>query len=762
MATTVDTLLVRIEADMSDVRRDLRRLENQTKSTQSNISRSLGRMGGAFQAIIGGVLVAQLARGTVALVNFASDMEEMSAMSEAVFGKFIGSVRQQLDEFGNSVGRSRFELEAMAASVQDTFVPLGFARGEAADLSVQLTKLAVDVASFKNELDTTVMNAFQSALVGNHEAVRRFGIVITQADLKNELFRMGIKKNIDEVSAQTKVTARLNLIMAGTVDAQGDAAKTAESFANRSRALKGELDELANDIGVKLLPVAKDLLNNIISLTEGFRRFMKAFGVGLNLDEQIFALGQEITVLKEELVVLDRIIAKGNDGTGRMAAAMTKASIASKRLREANKEISDLLDQRLAKDKEVTEETDNQADATENLNGKLSDSQKFIQQLTQSNEILALQRFDATEFAIASKEAEHELGEEYTENKEKIDGLIKSNIELNKQIDLQTKAKERLQEIEDARQSQQDAEKERLDDLIEKNAILQARIDGATDAEIRRLQMAFDSGEAGLSEDVRAQLDILDENTAKLDKKNQAQELAADLIASTKTEEEKLREQQELLNQALAEGGLQTDVFNQANAALEQKLKEMEPSFKAFKAAAEQAADSVADSLADGLMEGKLSLDSFQDIFKDFVKQLIKEAIKTFIIKQILGAATGGFGFGFGGGGSLPAGDTTFAAFAKGGRIPSRASGGPVLVGERGPELFIPNSAGVIRNNHDTMNMMGGARQPVVNQTININTGVAPTVRAEVMSMMPRIKQETIGAMIDGKKRGNAVAKAFG
>ena len=48
------------------------------------------------------------------------------------------------------------------------------------------------------------------------------------------------------------------------------------------------------------------------------------------------------------------------------------------------------------------------------------------------------------------------------------------------------------------------------------------------------------------------------------------------------------------------------------------------------------------------------------------------------------------------------------------------------------------------------------------NQTINVTTGVAQTVRAEVMSMMPRIKQETISAMIDGKKRGNAVAKAFG
>ena len=125
---------------------------------------------------------------------------------------------------------------------------------------------------------------------------------------------------------------------------------------------------------------------------------------------------------------------------------------------------------------------------------------------------------------------------------------------------------------------------------------------------------------------------------------------------------------------------------------------------------------------------------------------------------------TGGF---FGGGGAVGSGSSSMTftsasdSFAGGGRIRARASGGPVLVGERGPELFIPHSSGVIRNNHDTMNMMGGGNQPVVNQTINIDAGVSQTVRAEVISMMPRIKQETIAAMMDGKRRGTSISKVF-
>ena len=114
----------------------------------------------------------------------------MQAKSSVVFGQFTDDVRASLNQFANEVGRSSFELEEMASTIQDTFVPMGFARGEAADLSVQLAKLATDVASFNNASDAETMRAFQSALVGNHETVRRFGVVITEATIQQELMRM--------------------------------------------------------------------------------------------------------------------------------------------------------------------------------------------------------------------------------------------------------------------------------------------------------------------------------------------------------------------------------------------------------------------------------------------------------------------------------------------------------------------------------------------------------------------------------------------
>ncbi|MEK9699629.1 MAG: hypothetical protein VW270_27875, partial [Candidatus Poseidoniales archaeon] len=178
-----------------------------------------------------------------------------------------------------------------------------------------------------------------------------------------------------------------------------------------------------------------------------------------------------------------------------------------------------------------------------------------------------------------------------------------------------------------------------------------------------------------------------------------------------------------------------------------------------------QAGDAVAESLADGLVEGKLQLDDFLDIFKSFIKDLIKEAIKTYLIKKLLGSVFGGGGFGFGGGGGGNITPTGGSGFAGGGAVRGFAAGGsaPMLVGERGPELFVPHSAGSIKNNMDTKNILGSAGQGVVvNQTINVDAGVAQTVRAEMLSMLPAIKQDTLQAVVDARRRGGSFASAFG
>jgi len=226
------------------------------------MSKAAGGLLSSFGGLVaGGILLAagrQVVQFGAAAIAASSRVEEMTSKFNVVFGEAAPRASKALEEFGAAVNRSRYDLQEMAASVQDTFVPLGFARTEASKMSVALVRLATDVASFNNAADITVMQDFQSALVGNHETVRKYGIVISEATIKQELAKMGAEGLTGAALEQAKVQARLNLILAGTSDAQGDAARTADSYANVSRGLEAAMLDLKVAIGDGLVPAMKD------------------------------------------------------------------------------------------------------------------------------------------------------------------------------------------------------------------------------------------------------------------------------------------------------------------------------------------------------------------------------------------------------------------------------------------------------------------------------------------------------------------------
>ena len=249
---------------------------------KDSASRNIGvvnRSLGGLATVAGGMIMAQLLTGVATgiakigssmakLVSLGSGAEEMMGKFNVVFGEYATQTIRELDDMTDAMGRSKFEAREFAASFQDTFVPLGFARDEAAKFSKQLTELTYDVASFQNSLEPDVARDFQSAMVGNHETVRKYGIVITQVSLEQELLNMGIAGGLKTATEQQKVLARLNIIMAGTADAHGDAIRTAGSWANQTRRLRATLSDLGTELGSRLLPVLTPLVKTIGDLVE--------------------------------------------------------------------------------------------------------------------------------------------------------------------------------------------------------------------------------------------------------------------------------------------------------------------------------------------------------------------------------------------------------------------------------------------------------------------------------------------------------------
>jgi hypothetical protein len=196
-----------------------------------------------------------------------------------------------------------------------------------------------------------------------------------------------------------------------------------------------------------------------------------------------------------------------------------------------------------------------------------------------------------------------------------------------------------------------------------------------------------------------------------------------------------------LNGKTLEEMGYKTEDVRKALKRLSTESETTQESIDIFAGVIASASQAFTTDFVNSLMAGESALESFNDFAKNLVSQIIATFLQLAVVNKILNAvfssANGGKGLG------LP-------ELASGGTI---QRGQPTLVGERGPEIFVPNSSGTIMNGMNTKNAMGGGTT-VINQSINFATGVVPTVRAEVMKMMPQIADVTKGAVAEAAMRG--------
>lgn len=201
-------------------------------------------------------------------IKAASNLQETMSKFDVVFGAASVAAKAWSDDFASQVGRSKREVAGFLAASQDLFVPLGFAADAAQGLSKQVTRLAFDLASFNNMADADTLRDLQAALTGSGEVMKKYGVIVSEVAVKQELLNQGLDPKL--ATQQEKVQARLNIIMAGTTAAQGDAIRTSDSFANQTKRLKGELEDAAATIGSALLPVVTPLVEKAAAAARTF------------------------------------------------------------------------------------------------------------------------------------------------------------------------------------------------------------------------------------------------------------------------------------------------------------------------------------------------------------------------------------------------------------------------------------------------------------------------------------------------------------
>lgn len=199
-------------------------------------------------------------------IQAGSDLQEVMNKFNVVFGENSKAVKKWGDEYGAQVGRSKKQIADFMASNQDLLVPMGFEKDAATKMSKQITQLSVDLASFNNMQDKDTLRDLQAALTGSGEVMKKYGVIVSQSAVNQELLNMGM--NPKSVTEAQKAQARLNIIMRGTTAAQGDAIRSAGSWANMKKALAARIGNVASKIGSVLLPVVTPLLSKMIQAVD--------------------------------------------------------------------------------------------------------------------------------------------------------------------------------------------------------------------------------------------------------------------------------------------------------------------------------------------------------------------------------------------------------------------------------------------------------------------------------------------------------------
>jgi hypothetical protein len=259
MAGDSRTLKLSILADVDDLNKKLKQATGDVEGfggKMANVGKKIGVALAAAAAAAGAMAV----KIGIDAVKAASNLAETQSKVGVIFGESADAINKFAATAATKLGQSKQQ----ALDAASTFATFGKSAGLAGDdlvgFSTELTTLSADLASFYNTSPEEAITAIGAALRGESEPIRKYGILLNDAALKQEAMTMGIYNGSGALTAQQKVLAAQAVIMKQSTDAQGDFARTSDGLANQQRILAAQFENVKSTIGTALLPVVLELV----------------------------------------------------------------------------------------------------------------------------------------------------------------------------------------------------------------------------------------------------------------------------------------------------------------------------------------------------------------------------------------------------------------------------------------------------------------------------------------------------------------------
>ena len=332
MSTNVGSVDFELLLNSNPFNKGLKNASNSIKS--SGIENSLKNIGKfAATAFSIGAIVSF----TKSCLELGSNLSEVQNVVDVTFG----DLNTKVDEFAKNA-ITQFGLgQTVTKKYVGTFGAMAkafdFNNQAALEMSETLTGLTGDVASFYNMSSDEAFTKLKSVFTGETETLKDLGIVMTQAALDQYALTNGFNKTTSAMSEQEKTALRYQFVLDKLSLAQGDFARTSDSWANQTRVLGLRFDELKASLGQGFInlftPIVQGInwvLSKLQVLADAFKSFTEMiFGNASNNNNSISNIANDATDASDAIASIGDSAVESNKKLKNLASFDTAQVLSS-------------------------------------------------------------------------------------------------------------------------------------------------------------------------------------------------------------------------------------------------------------------------------------------------------------------------------------------------------------------------------------------------------------------------------------------------
>lgn len=235
------------------------------ESSVSNVENSISALKEQATKMLGGVAVVvaikKAAQFVSDCVSIASEVEEMENKFNVVFGDISDTVDEWAENYADAIGRNKNDIKTYLADQQNLLVGFGMTREAGAELSEQMTSLALDLASFGNMDEATAVEAMTKAVMGQSESAKTLGAVLNDTTREEAMLTLGLSGTYDSLDQLTKMQVNYQAILSQSPDAVGDCERSLGSYQSTLKQFQAKLKEIKTLVGQFFMPTFQKVLS---------------------------------------------------------------------------------------------------------------------------------------------------------------------------------------------------------------------------------------------------------------------------------------------------------------------------------------------------------------------------------------------------------------------------------------------------------------------------------------------------------------------